>query len=264
MDWLKTILDRLSGLLASIIPGSVLFLLFALHQPSLIGRLWETPLLTYNTKLAISVLFALAIGHTVNFALATLMHGVGGAIGGYIGAGPARPDPDVKPWQNKNWRALLTRYLGQAAPENIDPVYEEVFTIRMQAIGNYPEQERAQRAAALLQEKARAESNDFEWRGWWEHFHRASFLKREPEALLYDNIHSGFCAASLIVLVALPFTTELRKWWVIAVCTIWILILILRTLADMRAVLDPWSSYTRQVEQLEEKIGGTRRVENES
>lgn len=255
MDWLKTTLDRLSGFLASLIPGSVLFLLFAIHQPALVSRIWETPLLTYNTKVILSIFFSLAIGHTVNFALSTLMRGLGGAFGGYIAAGPGRPEPAVKPWQNKNWRALLAKYLGRAAPENIDPMYEEVFQMRMKAIENYPVEERPEIGAKLVAEKATADLNDYEWRGWWEHFHRASFLNKGPEALLYDNLNSGFCSASLVVLIALPFTPEFRVWWAVAISIFWILILVLRSVADIKAFLDVWSSYTNQIEQLEEKIG---------
>ena len=254
MEWIKTILDRLSWFLASLIPGSVLFLLVLLHKPVLIDLVWETQLLTYSTKLFITVLFIFASGHTVNFGLTTVLRAIGGAVGGYLAAGPERAKSDVKPWQNRNWRALLTRHLGPVAPENIDPLYKEVFELRMKATQNYPDEERVQMAAALLGERAAADFNDYEWRGWWEHFHRVSFLKKGPDAMLYDHINSGFCAASFVVLFALPFTPQFRVWWIIAMSVFWILILILRTIGDFNAFLDPWSSYAVQIEQLEERI----------
>jgi hypothetical protein len=254
MDWLKTTLDRLSGFLASLIPGSVLFLLFTIHQPDLIRTVWETPLLTYNTKVILSIFFSLLIGHTVNFALSSLLGGLGGALGGYFAAGPAGADPEVKPWQDKNWRAMLAKYLGRAAPENIHPFYKEVFEARMDAIKNYPEEERAEIAAKLLREKLAADLNDSEWRGWWSHLHQTSFFKRGPEALLHDKIISGFCSASLVVLIALPFTSEFRVWWAIAISIFWILYLVVRSTADIMALMNPWSSYTAQIEQLEEKL----------
>lgn len=104
------------------------------------------------------------------------MHMLGGGLGGFIAAGPARPDPDVRPWQNKNWRALLSRYLGRAAPENIEPVYKEAFELRLNALQHYEENLRAERAAELLREKAKAGLNDYEWRGWSQHLHRKSLL----------------------------------------------------------------------------------------
>ncbi|HSS21664.1 MAG TPA: hypothetical protein VLL54_16445 [Pyrinomonadaceae bacterium] len=255
MDWLKTTLDRLSGVLTSLIPGSVIFLLFALHKPELVGRVWESQLLTYNTKLILSVFFSLLIGHTVNFGLSTLMGAIGGAIGGYIRARPVRPDPEVKPWQNKNWRTLLATHLGKAAPDNVNPIPYELFEMQVKALQNHPAQERLELFGKLLKEKAAADSNDYEWRGWWDYFHRASFLKRGPQASLYDDISSGFCSASLVVLIALPFTPEFRVWWLVVTSVAWILFLVLRTIADFKAVLDPWSSMFDQLERLEERVG---------
>lgn len=262
MEWLKTILDRLSWILGSLIPGSVLFLLFFVHHPALVRLIWETQILTYGTKLFLTVLFTFAVGHTVNFGFTTLLGAIAGAVGGYLGAAPDRWDAEAAPWQNRTWRALLHRYLGPVAPENIDPPHEEVYAMRLEAIQKYPVDQRAQMAKDLLTEKTTATLNDYQWRGWWEYFHRSSFLTKSADVLLYDHINSGFCAASLVVLFALPSTPQLRLWWIVAICVFWVLFLILRCVADFRSVMDPWSSYFKQIERLEKVIGDLTNSQN--
>ena len=251
MDWLKTTLDRLFVFLASLIPGCACFLLLLLHRPDLISYIWNAQVLSYETKLIISVFLTFVMGWTATYALNALLMETGSILARWL---PTTQEPAAKPWQNKNWRALLMRYLGKAAPKNVEPVYDEVLKLQLEALQHAPAEERVRQAAALFKGKAESELNDHEWRGWWEHFHYTSFQRIEPVPLMMQTVAHNFYAASLLMLFAMPFTPQLRIWWLIAFCVFWLVHLIAKSANDISRAQNPWSSWTEQMEHLQLKL----------
>jgi len=109
MEWLKISLERLLGFLAALIPGAAVLLLFILHYPELAARVWQLDYLGYQTKVVLSVFCMFLAGWTISTAFNSLLHAIGGAIGGFIGSGSGQ-EPKFKPWHNANWRSLLSGY----------------------------------------------------------------------------------------------------------------------------------------------------------
>jgi hypothetical protein len=164
-------------------------------------------------------------------------------------------EPSIKPWQDPNWRALLTGYLGRSAPKDVQPISDETLQVELEVAKHFPETERPKQILEAYLRKAQADVNDFQWSGWWNHLHVTTFNKLDPVATMRVNLTGNFQAASVVLLCALPSTPPLRHWWLVTSCVFWLLVLVLDAVYLVMTVPDPRSSFTRQMEYLQERLG---------
>ncbi len=252
MQWVKIPLERLFGLVTAFLPGSAVLLLFSLHRPDLLNALWKASNLGYQTKVAIVVLCTFVAGWTLSSVLGATL-GVIGFISGRFEVFK-QEEPSAKPWYDKNWRSLLAKYLGDAAPKDVDQVFEDVFKQELQFAEQFPEPERSQRIYNAYNRKSNAVLNEFQWKGWWSHFHHITLTQKSPIQLIGSSLAHHCQAASLVLLCALPFTPSLRRWWLVSACVYWILVLVAQSVSDVMNYMNPWGSFTAQMEYLQNRV----------
>ncbi len=259
MDWMRLLLDRLFGFLACLVPGCVILLLLMIHRPDLVSAIWSNQILSYETKWLITIGASFVFGFSAFTAFTAFCGGFGGVIGGWLG--PLQ-DPEIPPWQSKPWRGLLGRYLGPRAPEDLDPIPDELFQKQLEAIAAIPEEGRLQATVATYQGKNAAMLNDLEWKSWWDYFHRGSLIAQTPIAKLYETTNESFYVAALILLMSLPFTPSLRIWWVVLFCIFWVIHFALRVIFVMTKARDPWRTYQDQIDFFQKRLLGEEVVED--
>jgi hypothetical protein len=148
MEWIKIVTERLFGFITAIIPGSAAMYLLSLHYPQAIKQLWGIEYLGHQAKITILLSSMFLVGFTISSALSSILGAIGSAIGGGLGM----KESEFKPWHNTNWRALLTKYLGEAAPADIQPVSDDLLQAELEAIQQYiREDERVQRSIDAVQ-----------------------------------------------------------------------------------------------------------------
>jgi hypothetical protein len=251
MEWAKVSLEKLFSFLTALIPGSAVLLLFHLHQPDLLWAVWNAKTVGYQTKIAILLFCAFATGWTLSYTLSVVLCGIGGVLGVNAAKGE---DPSCKPWENKNWRSLLSNYLGSAAPEDIEQIFDKTFEIQMKYAESLQEPQRSQAIQEFSAKRSKAILNEFEWKGWWTHFHSVTLAQQSPTAVMILNLAHNFATTGILLLCAVPFTKELRQWWLVSGCICWILLLVLRSVGEMMNIRNPWSSFALQMEYLQNRV----------
>jgi hypothetical protein len=257
MDWLRISIERFFAFLATVIPGGSVLLLFVLHKQPALETLWKTESLNYETKIAVTVLCTFTAGFAIQDALTRLSGGVGGFIRGYFNlcAKQEINDNDVQPWRNPVWRALLKSYLGRSAPEDVEYIYSEAFEKNLELISLGPDENKAARALEAMRNKAGADAVDYEWATWWRRLHLPALLRlHSPYAVMVSNLSGNFQSASLILLLGMIWTPELRHWWIVVFSLYWIVSMGLQLFYLGRSGLDWWSSFEDQLQYLESRL----------
>lgn len=263
MDWLRIIFDRFFGFLATIIPGCAILLLFVLHKDSAFHGFWAADALGYQTKIAILLLVTFSAGFTVQYSIGALAAGVAGAIRGALQTDKKGIDQEqVQPWRNSIWRSLLKTYLGPAAPPDTKFISQELLDKKLELISLQAgdENERINKALEAVREKSESDWIDYQWAMWWDQFHVPALLGRmSPVGLIAYYLLGNFETTGLILLIAMPWTPQLRRWWVIAFSVCWLISLIVRTAALVFTGRDAWSSFSNQIEYLRSVTTKNRR-----
>jgi hypothetical protein len=255
MDWAKLPFERLFTFGAALVPGSALLLIVYLHNPQLLIVILRAPDLGYHTKMAIVILCAFAGGWTACSALRALVGALIEALLSVI-ALPQTETPvrRPQPWHNANWRKLLTSYLANAAPENVPPIYQDVHEAEMKAAEAYPDPLRGRLIYEAKQRKSAADSNDFQWSDWYRHLHRKTLTTVTALEEMSYALAFSFAATSVILLAAMPSTAPVRRWWVGAASAIWLLLILAHIASTLLNFRDPWSSFAKQIEFLQQRL----------
>jgi len=255
MNWIK-IVDRLSveqfsGIIAPVIPGATVLMLLVLHHPNLGTLVLSTTYLGYRTKIFLVIAAAMIAGWTATTAYLGFIGFCEGALGPVIQKWLQTGVPAVPPWRNKTWRALVTQYLGAAAPEDLDLISEDTLRIQIQT-AEYTQdpRERFEEVQRLKNAKGKGDIVDHYWQSWWDTLHYDAITKAHPAAQIALTIESNLQTASVLILCALPNTPILNQWWLIASCVFWLTMRVLRTYSLLRQTRDPWSSFTKQMDYL--------------
>jgi hypothetical protein len=174
-------------------------------------------------------------------------------------------DLESKPWQSSNWRALMSATYDKAVPENIPFIYDETVAIQIEAANLSPEPERSRRLAEVRSNKSRADLNDLEWKEWWRHLHGVTVHRLDdPVTILADSLAYNLNSASFVILFTVPFTPLLRHWWLIAMCSFWAFQFIAKSYSDFARYLNPWASYTKQMEHLRRQLNKERPLDQDN
>jgi hypothetical protein len=256
MEWIKLSLDRLFGLLAALVPGSAILLVLVLNYPEAALRAWQVDYLDYRTKVAISLFGMFLSGWTLSTAFRAVEGIIGVLVGVFLGR-KTRLDSGAKPWRDPNWRALLSQYLQHAAPEDIEPVSDEVLQYELAQAEEYPDPERLRRIIAAHQKKSTADLNEFRWAGWWRELHSMLLRRLDSVELMSASLNSNFLAASITLLCGSTFTPSLRQWWLMSLCMFWVVFFFVQAAAITINYLNPFSSFGKQIAYLQARKSPT-------
>lgn len=251
MDWLKFVFQRLFGLLSSLVPGSVALLLVVLHRPDIVNYIWLAQTLSYETKLIILFGVVFSAGFSFTYLFHSLIAGISGGIGGVLG--PPKFDENV-PWRSMHWRSLLIKFLGDQAPPNIAPWSDKELTDLLTPLSELPAQDGLEQMIALRNQQSIAIAAEAEWQGWWTRFHLKALSAQEPVEKLYQTVSEAFQMASILMLLGMVITPQLRLWWVFVICLAWTIHFIFRITALVSMVRDPWGSFNFQITFLQNQI----------
>ena len=138
MEWLKITLERLFGFIVAVIPGGVVLVLFGIHHPQWAIAIRDISYLGYRTKITLTLVIALITGWTVITMFTAITGGLEGAFAGMFQKWLAGEAPKYPPWRNKNWRALLIKHLGSAAPEDLELISDETLAVWIEAANLNP------------------------------------------------------------------------------------------------------------------------------
>lgn len=263
MDLLKVALERFFVFLAALIPGSAVLLVFILNKQSSLIRLWNTAALGYETKIAIVLLCTFSAGFVIQHVITRIGAGIGGFIRGFGQWDEKREKlrDQPQPWRDPVWRALLKGYLGASAPEDIPYISEETHNQRLKIISDFrPEgDDRVLEIANAFREKLNGEIADDQWSTWWEQLQLPAVLRsHDLIASMTFSLTGNFQSASVILLVAMFWTPDLRHWWLVLFCLYWLMDLILHLPYVATLGRDPWRSFHIQVEYLRSQISTKR------
>jgi hypothetical protein len=252
MDWLKLPVERLFGFLTALIPGAALLLVCHLRLPQLAAAVIKAPELTYHTKMAMIILSMFAAGWTAATALRAVLGGALTVAFGMVKLPQTEtPVSNPQPWHKANWRAA---YLGSAAPENVSPIYQPTHELQLKGAETYSEPMQSQAIFELGQKKFAADLNDYHWSDWYRHFHLKALTSFDPLQQMTDALALNLQAASLVVLLAMPSTPVLRRWWLVAGSVFWLFILFAQATTVVRNYRDPWMSFVKQIEFLQQRL----------
>jgi hypothetical protein len=256
METAKVLFGRLFQYVVALIPGGAALLVWALHHRQTAASFWELPSLRYDTKILVVVGCEILLGWSLVVGFGLVLNILGGIVAGFSKP-QSSGDLKSKPWQVRIWRSALASYLGKAAPRDIEPISDESLNAQLDAANRLPEPQRTQAIVAAYERKGQADLNDFEWLGWWNYFHyRLLTGAIDADGAGREALEGSFCTASVVLMCAMPWTPELRMWWVKAVCGGWIVLMILRSIAVIRNFRDPWSTYTAQMQYLQDRLDG--------
>jgi hypothetical protein len=252
MEWIKSV-ERFLRFLTSLIPGSAIFIVFLIHSPRTIEKVWAAPSLGYQSKVALILAAMFAAGWT----LTAFLNAIGGAIGGAFGANSkdeTQSTDATMPWFNRNWRARVAKYLAEAAPKDLDPVFDEVFQQELAFAEKFPEPDRSSRISDAYGRRSLAALNALQWKGWWSHYHVVALNDTNPDSLIAFNLADAFASASLVILVSAIWTPSFRHWWILGAASFWVVLLVTRVYATVKQYENPWSSFGKQMELLQNRL----------
>ncbi|MGH9644874.1 MAG: hypothetical protein ACRD3Q_20930, partial [Terriglobales bacterium] len=207
-----------------------------------------------STKVALVVFFCFVVGWTAMSALNAIVGGILGAIGGLIPLPQSEiPVNSTKPWHNAVWRALLSKYLGEAAPENIPPFFQSTCDAELAFNEQvYTATQLAQKNHETKMKKNAADRNDIDWCTWYRYFHQRSLKRATASQQVTNAVIPAFQAASAILLIAKPFTLQLQHWWVTAACVFWLSVLFAQVFTVVFNYRNAWQSFSPQLDVLQD------------
>ena len=292
MDWTK-LFDKFFWVIASLVPGAVLVMVGVLRHPAAWNDFWALNYLGYQTKLSILLVVCFVAGSTVNSVLGAI---VGGTASGLITyrqekareraelqrqqaaeqerlanantsqsapqaaqqpQAPAQPQP-VSPWQDINWRNLVAAYLGDAAPENLQPFLDEAEYQQAVALArSLPQPEQARELSEIGRRASgiQLQRNDALWSEYWNQLQPIALSRHDPKMDMAMLLLGAFGGASLIILLAAPVTPALRHLWILLPCAFYVLVMFGQTVRSYQEYLDPVQTFAKQVQYLVTHVG---------
>jgi len=245
MDWTKYPLEKLFSLVAGIIPGFVVLLIF----PGWLPWFFALGFLGYRTKLSLLALLAFVVGFTVTSFLNAFL----GAVGGVVGLSTYKPpySYSLAPWRDPTWRELIRKRLGAGCPNDTHPMSPLLLDLRSKIVANLPQDQQAAAGIELHTERLAAESDDLNWASWYDHYHK---IILEPSKDVVWHVHTGLTfnleAAALIILLSATVLPSVRHWWCILPAFIWLLLLITECVVSLQQAADKWATLRDQIKYL--------------
>jgi hypothetical protein len=205
MDLSKYPIQKLVHVVASIIPGFAVLLIYCVASPHAFDWFFFIGSLGYRTKIGITLLVALLIGITVTRGVA----GMVGAIEGGFGAVLSKPPHMVKvaPWRDVTWRAALAKVVREL-PKNTILWPDWLYQQKIKEITLLPEDQRLVATRQLEIDRLASQAEDADWNRWYRHYHSMILFPTEKDFLveLQRGIHFNLQSAAVYVLFRLALS----------------------------------------------------------
>lgn len=251
MDLSKYPLEKLLHIVASVIPGFVVLVIYHAAVPNSFTGFWSMGSVGYRTRLSIVLLLALVVGSTVNAIVNSLLGGIGGAVGAYTYKHHYMVE--FAPWRDPTWRAALSKVLREP-PKNTLLWPDWFYEMKRKAAESAPGGPNALALTQVDSEMLQNRREDREWARWYEHYHTAVLQPRENDVVYYvqRGLQFNLQTASLYTLVSLFFVPAIRHWWCVLPASIWVALLIGSEVYGAKNVMNKWSTLDLQITHLTE------------
>lgn len=250
MDISKYPLEKLFYFAACIIPGGTALLIYRSAVPGSFNWFFDFDFLGYKTKLGLLFLVCTLVGYTIGALLNMILGVIGGVIGGRAFKNLGRPE--VAPWRDPTWRALVRRQLGENCPRDSQMMSKSMFDWRREMVET--SEAPLQRAAALLEleiEKSGLERDDLRWEQWYSHY--AQMVFRADQDFTWHvrtGLNFNLQTASLYLLISALFVPNVRHWWCLCPAFVWVITLVAQSYSEASQILNSWSTLHRQISYL--------------
>lgn len=255
MDILKYPIDRLFGLVASVIPGFASLTLFALSHPHAFSQVFSYQILGYKMTIFVVFMVAFVAGASINMLVRMLAGASAYPIGQKYSKKPYQPAHtfETAPWRDQIWRARVKKVLGESAPEDSLLMTEQAYQARLQLLENF-QGDKQQQISQLARERLVSQINDGKWREWYDHY--KTIVLNEGHRDFAGNVYQGFLgnmeATAFVGLFGLIAVPAARHWWVAAAVFIWLLATIGDIAQAVKKSTNIWGTLFEQITYLSE------------
>lgn len=170
---------------------------------------------------------------------------------------------EVAYWRDVNWRNMVAAYLGKAAPENLQPFYDQAELDNAMAIAQslpQPEQGRELARIARRTSPAQLQVNDELWRECWFRMNGVMGRANDPQMKQALILVSAYGGASILLLLAAPFTPALRHWWILLPCVYYVFVTTGQAIMGYAKSQDPAQLFDQQWQYLQTHVGKGEQV----
>jgi hypothetical protein len=289
----KIPINKVTDFIAGFIPGAAAVYIYYVANPSAFHLFLASGFLGYRTKLCLGAGFCLVVGNTltlfVNVLGGTLWGGYWGARNNYLAAKalklqmraqqqqqeqpqqaqqpqqPPQQQPQEQaqqqqpqqqpPWREATWRSLAAKYLKDNAPDNTMPMTEDEFNSQLAEIRKLTEGEQRVKGQELGRWQQKLLADEAAWKLWY------SYLDDELRRLrsndfsyaLADGIRKNLQATGVYAIGSLLVVPALRNWMFITFALAWVWITFSMAYVTYLGAINPWTTWSAQLEFLAEK-----------
>ena len=245
-------LDKMFHFVAGVVPGAAVLLLRFQSQPALCLRIAYDPFLGYKTKLCIFVLFCFVIGNAITTVLGGFVGAFAGALGALSQRFSASRTDSAAPWRDRRWRKVALLNLQERAPADTTLITEELYLLRSAAFESLPPEQRRMENYSLSMERLRTQRDDREWASWYEQLHFQVLQEQEDDftVRITSGFSSNITATALVVIIGMIVKSTARPHWLCGACVLWIAFAVVRVVAELYRISNPWSTIDKQIARL--------------
>jgi hypothetical protein len=170
----------------------------------------------------------------------------------------AASPPEYAYWRDVNWRNLVSAYLGKAAPENLQEFHDQAEVDRaIQIAQNLPALEQARELNKIARRinQRHLQENDELWRECWYRLNGVMSKVNDPQMKMGLILVSAYGGASLLLLLAAPWTPALRHWWILLPCLYYVFVATAQAVIWYARSQDPAQLFDQQWQYLQTHVG---------
>jgi hypothetical protein len=104
------------------------------------------------------------------------------------------------------------------------------------------------------------QNNDALWREYWFRLNGVMGKANDPQMKMALILVSAYGGASIIVVLAAPFTPALRHWWILLPCVYYIFVVTGQAIMNFVKSQDPEQLFTQQWQYLQTHVGKGEQV----
>ena len=264
LDFAKFPFEKSVHLLTKFLPGFALLYVYNTRSPGAITNILSLPYLGYATRLWLLIAICFTSGYTFSVFLNSFASAAAGA-GGALWASFARNKHpyayQVAPWRDPNWRAAYIKRFGSNAPKDTTLVLPgnaaELLRLSQPLPPNAVDQQKLAEQITLqinseLKTAVDAIINDTAWRMCYERLKFKVLFESPAQPIdeVFGRLDSDFSLASAVLIVGSVLSVHLRVWWLMVPAVAWLAISILRFCVRIYQIVEPWNTFTKQMELL--------------
>lgn len=151
----------------------------------------------------------------------------------------------------------MKKYLGDGAPPDLHFVSDDLYKQLLDGASAIQDSVlRLQEIDRVNTELRDSRGADLRWAAWWSNLHSDLLYSKDPLTMILYAIEANMQAASVVLLVSMPATPVLYRWWIVAPCLYWVVLRVLQAWRVWKDALDPWASFSQQIAYLRQLLPG--------